>query len=288
MLQRHFAGDDLHLWSFDKRHPERGVKRKPIALLFREWHLYTVRRPDGTRDTSTETRLSVIEGRAEPVVTRIISNARAGRTPTFTERDRRALANLFVAQFRRSPDFHRGVLTRQAAADIVADGMARWEAVYGPATEKDRAFLTSDEYAARVRRDAIAEGAADPLLTATATMLQRGFSVARISLPRRSFVLGSSPFARFKAHETHRQDLGDPRAELWLPIAHDVALISYGLAGSEQLFEVQGDRAIRQVNETIVRASTVFASANRDLVEALARRIPRGMKLHGKWKGPDE
>ena len=70
MILRRFAGPDLHLWSFDKRHPGYGIERKPIARLFREWDLYTSVDAAGGRDRSAETRLSVMESRASPVLDR--------------------------------------------------------------------------------------------------------------------------------------------------------------------------------------------------------------------------
>ena len=75
LIQRRFAGPDLHLWSFDKQHANRGLKRKPIALLFREWDLYTFVETDGSRDRSSETLLSAIESRAGPILERIVLEA---------------------------------------------------------------------------------------------------------------------------------------------------------------------------------------------------------------------
>lgn len=285
VIQKNFSGSDLHLWSFDKRHPERGVERKPIKRLFRVQHLYTIRRRDGTRDTTTETRLSAIESRARPVLNRVIADARAGRATALSQPERRALVDLFIAQHRRSPDLHREVLVRQVVADIIADGMAQWESLYGPASPEERAFLTSPEFIERARRDAIAQGAATPLETATPVMLQRGFSVARITAPRRSFIIGSNPFAHFMARGTRRQDLGDPGAELWMPIARDVALGSTGHAEYSAFIEVD-DARVRKMNGVIARASTVFASASRDLVEAYAQTAKRAIKFRGPWEGP--
>lgn len=275
MIQRRFAGPDLHLFSFDKRHPERGVERKPIRRLFQAQHLYTVRHLDGTRDTSTETRLSVIEGRAGSVIARAVDDARAGRPTPWSVADRKALIDLLIAQFRRSPDLHQRVLLRPTAEEIVADGIAQWEARFGPAPPEERAALLSPAFIAEARRNALAANAADPLLRVAAAMEQRGFSVARIAVPGCSFILGSNPFARFRAADSGRQDLGDPDAELWLPIAHDVALVSYGDTSTTRFVEFTKDTPIRQMNGLIARDSTVFASADRDLIEALARQTIR-------------
>lgn len=285
MIQERFAGPDLHLWSFDKRHPERGVERKPIKRLFRVKHLYTIRRRDGTRDTTTETRLSAIESREGPVLERVVSDARAGRSTALGEADRRALVDLFISQHRRAPDLHRKVLIRRTVDSIIADGMAQWEALHGPASPEQRAFLTSPEFIERARRNAMAEGAADPLETATPAMLQRGFAVARITAPRRAFILGSNPFARFMAMGSRRQDLGDPGAELWMPVAWDVAIGSVGHA-DYRAFVLADNVRVRKLNGAVAGASTVFASASRDLVEAYARTARRALRTQGVWEGP--
>lgn len=283
MMQRNFADADLHLWSFDKRHPEHGVVRKPIRRLFRGQHLYTYRRRDGTHDTSTETRLSAIEGRAAPVLARVVADARAGRGAAFSRADHQVLVDLFVAQYRRSPDHHRAPLYRRAVADFLAGKWSRWESLYGPVTEEERAILSDERFMLDGARDIIARHAADPLETATATMLQRGFSVARIVVPRRAFILGSTSFTRFMAKGSRREDLDEQGAEIWMPVARDVALCSVGRADESSFVEL-GDAQIRKVNGAMARSSTVFASASRDLVEALARRIPRCIKLHGPWE----
>ena len=286
MTQRRFAGPDLRLWSFDKRYPERGVKRKPIALLFREWHLYTVRRADGTRDTSTETRLSAIESRAELVIARVVADARAGRPTAFSLTDHLALVDLFVAQYRRAPDSLRGPIAARMAQDLATTGAARWEALYGPMSDEERRLLTDPEFLLQGRRETIASDAASPLGTATEAMQRRGFSIARIGVPNRSFMLGSNPVVRFRAKGSGRQDLDEPATELWMPVAHDIALVSCGAAGASRFVELRHDRLIRQINSAVVDGSTVFASATRELVEAWARRIPRGMRLHGEWDPP--
>lgn len=286
MIQERFVeGASLCLWSFDKRHPERGIERKPIKRLFRVKHLYTTRRRDGTRDTSTETRLSAIETRAGRVVDRVVAEARAGRVPYLADADRRALVDLFISQHRRSPDIHRGVLVDRTTSDIIASSMADWEMLGRSISPEERTLFMSPEFAEMKRREALAHGAADPFEIATPVMLRRGFSIGRITAPRRAFVLGSNPFARFLSRSTRRQDLGDPGTELWLPIARDVAICSVGHAGSSELFEID-DAGVRKVNVTVALASTVIASASRELVEAYARIALRAMRRQGPWQAP--
>jgi len=196
----------------------------------------------------------------------------------FSERDREALSAFFIAQYRRSPDLHNTVAGRRHVEAAVAEIAAEWKAAGQALPGDQRSGVESERLTKRIRGNLLAANAADPLLTASAAMMQRGFVTGIIRLSRRSFVLGSTPFARFMSPQ-RRQDLGDPGAELWLPVAHDVALCSHGVPGLSRLLEIVRDGDVRKVNGSIVRASTVFASASRELVEALSRRM-------GEYKPP--
>jgi hypothetical protein len=267
MIQRNFAGPDLHLWSYDRRKASYGVERKPIARLFREWHLYTQVAADGTRDTTTETRLSVIEKRAGQIIDRIIARARQGASPELADIERSALCDLFIAQFRRSPDIVRSAVARQDIDGEVAAGAAKWEAAGRMLSDEERADMDSGRLAARLRQNLVAGTAADPLAYSGPVMMQRGFSVGVSSNSDRTFILGSNPFVRLLS-PTGRQDLGDPNTELWFPIAPDVALCSYGPAGHEQVSPISPE-GVGVINTEIARQSTVIASGSRDLILAL-------------------
>ncbi|MCJ2120084.1 DUF4238 domain-containing protein [Methylobacterium sp. J-001] len=271
-FQERFSGPDLNLWFYDKRERAFGVRRKPIARLFRGWELYTVVGLDGARDRTTETRLSVIEGRASPILDRVITEAREGRASLFSEAERLALSTFFIAQFRRSPDLHNTVAGRRRVDDAVAEVIAEWEAAGHIAPSSQRSAVENERLGRKIRGNLLAENAAAPMETASPVMMQRGFTTGVIRLPQRSFVLGSTQFARLLSPQ-RRQDLGDPGSELWLPIASDVALCSHGLPGRGRLLEIDRDQDVRKVNGAIVSASTVFASPNRELVEALSRRM---------------
>lgn len=284
MIQRRFAGPDLHLWSFDKRNPQYGIERKPISRLFREWDLYTFVRPDGTRDRSSETRLSAIEGRAGLVLQRIVSEARDGRWCNLAEADRQALIPFVIAHLKRSPDFFNSVAPAPEMETDIALMFAKWEARFGPATELQRAELASGRLAARIRSNLMAQTAPEPMLRSSAVMLQRGLSGGIVGAPNRGFLLGSNPIARFLGTVSRRNGLGDPTAEAWIPVAHDLALCSFGNRDDEWLTEID-DAGLRKINGVIAAQSTVIASASRALVASFSRRhlrtLPKSKVLVG-------
>lgn len=274
MILRRFAGPDLHLWSFDKRHPGYGIERKPIARLFREWDLYTSVDAAGGRDRSAETRLSVMESRASPVLDRIVAEARQGRLATVSNADREALADILVAQIRRSPDAFNSITAKWDFDAFIADRLAEWEATGRSVEDADRADLLSGRFVAQTRRNLLAQTVVEPLLRVSAGVLRRGFIVGMLTKPNRSFLVGSALLARFNGRITQRNGFLDPTMEAWMPIARDVAICSYGERGNERIMEVE-DAGLRKINGLLSRQSTVVASASRELVVAYTRRLHR-------------
>lgn len=274
MILKRFAGSDLHLWSFDKRQRSYGIERKPIARLFREWNLYTSVDASGARDRSTETRLSVLESRAGPALERIVLEAREGRLARVSDADREAVVALLIAQLRRSPDYFNVAVAQYDIQAEIAAALAKWEAAGRLVPEDVRSEFESGHLAARMRSNLLPQTAAEPLEWTSAAMLERGFTVGRITAPNRSFLLGSTLLLRFKGRVTGRNGLADPTAEAWFPIARDVALCSYGDRHDERIFDMP-DSGLRKINGMISRESTVIASASRELVMSYTRRLHR-------------
>ena len=93
----------------------------------------------------------------------------------------------------------------------------------------------------------------------------KGLLVAIIHNSKKSFVIGSSPIARFG----HGIPLTDPTVEFWLPIARDVAVTPYFARGHEGLREAQ-DAATRKINEEIFRQSSAIGGCSDKLIASLA------------------
>lgn len=273
LIQRRFADSDLHLWCYDKRHPSYGIERKPIARLFREWNLYTFVGTDGSRDRSSEARLSQIEGRAAPVLERIISEVRQGRLARLVERDREALTALLIAQLKRSPDYFDAAMSVQDTQADVASMVTEFVATGGTLTASERAEVESGRLAGQIRRNILAMTAPQPLLHSSAAVLQRGLTVGIVTAANRSLLLGSSPFARLLGRQTGRNGLMDPTAEAWLPVAPDVALCSVGTRQNEHVFPLD-DKGVKILNTVVAYQSTVIASRSRELVAAFSRQYP--------------
>ena len=55
MLLKRFTDKEGNLYAYDKRHADKGVRKKGPKNLFFKRHLYTQVAGDGTRDVSVET-----------------------------------------------------------------------------------------------------------------------------------------------------------------------------------------------------------------------------------------
>ena len=80
MLLKRFTDKEGNLYCYDKRHPDKGVRKRAPKNLFFVRHLYTQVAEDGTQDALVETEfLAVLESQASPVIEKIISAARLGQ-----------------------------------------------------------------------------------------------------------------------------------------------------------------------------------------------------------------
>jgi len=94
----------------------------------------------------------------------------------------------------------------------------------------------------------------------------KGLGVARVMSAKKSFIIGSFPI--LKLTNDNRAHLSDPTVEVWLPIAHDIAITPFFTKGKEKLVSID-DRNIRKLNEAITRQSTIIAGRSEKLIRSL-------------------
>lgn len=215
---------------------------------------------------------------------RIVAEARQGRLAAVSNADREALADILVAQIRRSPDAFNSITAKWDFDAVIADRLAEWEAAGRSVRDVDRADLLSGKFVVQTRRNLLAQTVAEPLLRVSEGVLRRGFIVGVLPKPNRSFLMGSALLVRFKGRITRRDGFLDLTMEAWMPIARDVALCSYGERGNERIMEVE-DVGLRKINGLLSRQSTVTASASRELVASYTRRFHRA-PLEGSASTP--
>lgn len=267
MIQKRFVDDAGYLHAFDRRRSDLSVFRTHPGKLFVKKHLYRRTEADGSTDTDAEKWLSRLEDKADPVIEKIVRNARQGRPPGLTPGEFETWLLFMFMQWKRVPDLHRDVAT-DAEVEATFDELLAALRRRRPDKMAEIDSLDTPENRRRMmhntRVDVLMQGGAEPL----AMLRLRGLGVARIVHPNKQFVLASRPVV--KLTQQGREHLLDPTCEMWLAVAPDIIVGLGPGPGSERLVGVTDPDKVRAYNQACVGQSTVFASSSAALVRSLA------------------
>lgn len=268
MLSRRFTDDSGRLYFFDKRRPEKGVLYSKPINVFVEGELYTQYHTDGQKDVSVEKMLANVDDAANAVLQRIIDAARTRNVPNLTVSERSVWDVFLYQQWKRVPDFLQSIMTPAELDQHLQDSLQMFEQDIRPLTKEERERLNDPDVLDQIRHSARAKAVAYGGEEVLNTLADKGLNVALISTPNKSFVIGSHPVV--KLTYPGRSNLDDPSVEVWLPIAHDVAVMVGFSGGSERFLEMKDHSHIRYINEAMFRQSTVVAGRSRALIVSLA------------------
>ena len=266
MLSKRFADRDGILYVFDKRFPHKGVQKRTPRNLFVEGDLYTQLDEKGIKDVSVETEfLAPLDGKANPVIAKIVSAARRGNPPNLSPDEKDFWMKFSYIQFKRVPERrekHKEEIFQEVRREIDFIGQFR------PFSDSELSILEDDEKMERLWRNISIQSVQEPLSKEGAEIFLEkriGVAVIRNPKPKRSFVIGSNPVVQMSHPE--RFHLADPTAELWLPLARDVAVSP--CPGESDRVVSANDRHIRAINRIVFEQSTVIAGCSRDLIESV-------------------
>ena len=268
MLLRRFTDENGRLHFFDKRIAEKGVLSASPANLFVERHLYTQHGEDGDKDVSVETMLAGLEGPADKIIEKIISAARTGQLPNLTPSEKSSWDQYFYYQWKRVPDVHDGIVSSAEFEEWIRQFVEEFEETIRPLTADEHSKMKDPKVLAGIRQNARVQAVAKPGDEMVRILGDKGLLVAIIPNPKKSFVIGSHPVV--KLTYPGRSNLADPSVEVWLPLAHDVAVTPGFSRVTEKLVELNEDRHIRMINEATLKQSTAIAGRSRTLVASLA------------------
>lgn len=270
MLLNNFTDqqDWLH-WCFmsgNDRNPKRGRPKE----VFAEGHLYSTLSVDGAKNPRIEKEfLSELENEATPVVKKIVAHARSGNVPPLSITEREIWSVFFLTQFRRTPDRQKSLFTD-------AEAMAALEQVIETAVaeaphrkQEAEQNLTEDVKRLMLRntRIDVLEQFNPKTLTA---IFDRGLTVLRIPRGNRAFIIGSNPVVKLTSEGN--TDIRGDIAQMWLPIASDVA-VGLGRGRREvALVDLISDRQVRHLNDAIARQSSAIAGRSPLLIASVANR----------------
>ena len=259
-----FATPAERLWVYDKR-PGKLFDRA-IDEAFGETHLNTIDDPDGTRDQTLEQELGILESQAYPVIEEIVAAARTGLSADVGESKRAIWDRYYMAQFGRTPDNFNAAPTLQIGHDLIRSLAARFKEKYPDRAEEADAVTTNGERK-RLLKTARIQAQRQESKRLRSLLASRSLAALQPADAGRKFIIGSNPFVRWG------DDLRKPETRLWLPVAPDLA-VGPGVPGTGATLCVPDDPAeIDRFNLTLATRSTVFASADRELVEALIDQL---------------
>lgn len=271
--KRFLALGEDRLFAFDKNRPELGIARRAPVNLFVEGHLYSKRTEDGGRDSSLEDEFAALELAANEVIDRVIREIDSNVSPTLSAGDRELLGAFLVYQHKRVPEFFKNVGHEVDFRAMIMELLAKHEAEYGSAGEEMRQRFLSDEWLAREMHNARLDGVAgftEPLLS---LLRSRGLMFARVAAPRKQFILGSVPFARFFS-PNGKLSLLEKGSEIWMPISPLIAMGINGPPNRHSVIHISDANDLRKVNIVISRQSQIIASSSEALIRSLMHFKP--------------
>ena len=269
MHSKRFAAPDGILYVFDKRFPHKGVEGRTPRNLFVEGDFYTQFDDKGNKDVSVETEfLAPLEGKASPVIERIVSAARRGDPPNLSPDEKDVWVRFSYNQFVRVPE------KREKYKEEILEGIRNeidFIRQFRPFTDRELSILDDEETMERLWRNSSVQNARVTSVKVAGVLSEKriGVAVIRNPKPRRSFVIGSNPVVKMSHPE--RSHLADPTVEVWLPLARDVAVTP--CPGERDKVVSANDRHIREINKSIFQQSTVVAGCSRGIIESLLGEV---------------
>lgn len=210
---------------------------------------------------------SQLEGAIKPLTDKIINEARRGRRPLLSVAERDLWDLFFYHQQKRAPDIYDRLGVGDEFEQLLPQHLAEYEKRHGPLSDARRTEVLSPDARARIKQNASVRARSMLNSEVRDALAMRGIAIG-IAPRRRSFVLGDYPTSR----RGPSSNITHPDAELWLPIAPDVAISPWGPPRSEYLAHIHGDH-VRSVNMAILENSNVIAGPACQLITSLASRI---------------
>lgn len=260
MHTRQFADAKGNFWLHNKRAGKTYASNPKQA--FCETHLYTKEDSGGVKDTDLETWFSRLEGSANIIIQKILDAVRKGKTPVFSKIEVETWAKYFYMLWKRTPDALAKVATLNQANDRLTELFAEM-AARGPEAAAEVAKLDTPEERKRLIQGSKVGAIEKVPGHVLAVFASRGIRILHITATGLQFAIGSLPVVR-KAGS-----LEEETAEVWLPIAPDVAVGIGGAPGTIEIVQVNDTDAIQAFNRVTAAQSTSFASASKALIDEL-------------------
>lgn len=269
MLLRRFTDANGQLHFYSKDDTKRGVHVRNTKTVFAERHLYTQVDKHGNKDVTVEKDFAAIEDKTNAIIEKIVTAARAGKTPGLSSEEKATWDTFFYYQWKRTPDSLKRSKTLANFDSSLAWAIGEFEKRYRPLTDAERTDLQDAENKKRLEKSARVKAIADPGKQIQPVLQSKGLAIVRLTKPNKSFIIGSLPIVKFTL--PGRSHLSDPTVEVWFPIASDVVVSPAPWPGGEErLLPNMPDDHVRTINEAIFRQSTMIAGRSSALIRSIA------------------
>lgn len=267
MILKDFADPEGWLYWCRHRNEPGKVQRGRSSELFHKNHLYSTMSESGAKDPAIEQALGLLESAAFGVVQAILEAARRGTVPALSHAQKQLWYTFFLMQWRRTPENQLSCTSDDAANSMIEAILNDLRHVAPDRLDEISRFATPESKARTIRNVRV-----QSLLGFRAEVMgvlqRRGIAVLRITRPGKQFIIGSRPV--IKLTRPGQTDLKDPKVEMWLPIAADVAV---GAGRGDEgicLIDTDDGRMIRHLNMSIASQSAMIAAGSATLVRSVS------------------
>ncbi|WP_420429106.1 DUF4238 domain-containing protein [Kordiimonas sp.] len=268
-ILRNFCANDGFLFAYSKQSERSSVYQVKPKNVFLRKDLYAFEGAGGELNVSLEKGYARLESSVAPIVERMVNAVREGDVPLMSREERGIWDAFFYHQLKRTPDYHNPIIARQNFDKILADGIAEWEAQKGKLSQEKLREFSDPIKRKKIRQQAKIIGLAKSNPEVSRLLAKMGIRILKIVDAKKSFVVGSNPVVRMGPPNAGY--LGHPEYEMWLPIAHDIAVSPNGSETGVQTHFLNDHNAIRRLNAKLFAQSEMIAGRSKQLVKSLTR-----------------
>ena len=272
MLLKNFCDDEGLLYVCDKKSGKCfSTNPKNVFVKSKLYVKHYISK--ATESYEYEDSLSKIESNAEPAISNLIEQSRCGRNPQLDPELNNHFKKFVIALARRTPESQERVASAKdrdvfyevskAFADEQKYDLPTPEILYQDPRIRD----LKQKIESNVNASFAAGDRPNEQKEAERFSREVGWGIARICLPKRSFIIGS--------HGLTFVERDGPIKGSWLPIAHDVAVqfTAFPDKGFMLVLDRNNESIINVINRATAAQSSITAGRSETLIRSLFRNF---------------
>jgi len=272
---KNFRNPAGQFFYFYKLSPKKPIIHRNPSKVFCRNHLYSFLDASGNKDNSVETDFfKSLDTAADPVIKKMITAVNAGHLPLLIPAEREVWDEFYIKQHARNPE---KLLGNEIQVNLDRNFDEIRARIYDQCEPDIKDILDDPAFKERLLLESKVKSLTTDLNISRQVLQERGIIFVKIMNPKKSFIIGSSPFVRIANKGTGQ--LNDPKTELWLPISHDIAVSTGAYETAEKILTLENDHShtqlIRKMNSVILGQSLEIGGKSKSLIESLTKNIRR-------------